>query len=163
MREAETWEVVDIPKNMNIVGSKWVFKAKKDSSGNVVRYKACLVAQGFSQVPGVNYFYMFVPVAWLASIWTVLAFAAAEDYETGKINIKLAHLNGVLTEDEIIYMRQAPRYKVNKEKKVYQLKKSLYSLKQAGRRWYQKLVEIMSKLGFARCESDQAVFIEDVR
>ena len=158
LREAGTWEVVDIPKNVNIVGSKWVFKAKKDSSRNIVCYKAHLVAQGFSQVPGVNYFDTFAPVAWLASIRTVLTFVATEDYETGQINIKLAYLNGVLTEDEIIYMRQAPGYKVNKEKKVYQLKKSLYSLKQVGRRWYQKLVEIMSKLGFARCESDQAVF-----
>ena len=43
LREAGTWEVVDIPKNINIVGSKWDFKAKKDSSGNIVRYKAHLV------------------------------------------------------------------------------------------------------------------------
>ena len=103
LREAGTWEVVDIPKNVNIVGSKWVFKAK-DSSRNIVCYKAHLVAQGFSQVPGVDYFDTFAPVAQLASIQTVLAFMATEDYKTGQINIKSAYLNGVLTEDEIIYM-----------------------------------------------------------
>ena len=48
-------------------------------AGNVIRYKAQLVVQGFSQVPEVNYFDMFAPVARLASIWTVLALAAAED------------------------------------------------------------------------------------
>ena len=161
LREARTWEVVDEPRDVNVVGSKWVCKAKKDASGSIIRYKVHLVAQGFSQVPGVDYFNTFTPVARLASICTVLVFAAAEDYETGQINIKSAYLNGELTDEEVIYMKQAPGYKVSgeeKRKKEYRLKKSLYGLKQAGRRWYQKLVEIMTKLGFERCESDQAVF-----
>ena len=51
-----------------MVGSKWVFHAKKDATGNVICYKAHLVAQGFSQVPGVDYFDMFAPVAKLTSI-----------------------------------------------------------------------------------------------
>ena len=62
--------------------------------------------------------------------------------------------------NEIIHMKQAPRYEVvDKEGKVlvYRLRKSLYGLKQAGR-WYQKLVEIMMRLGFERCKGDQAVF-----
>jgi Reverse transcriptase (RNA-dependent DNA polymerase) len=88
LKAAGTWEVVDEPRGVNIVGSKWVFKAKKDAAGNVVRYKARLVAQGFSQVPGVDYFDTFAPVARLASIQTVLVFAAAENYETGQIDIK---------------------------------------------------------------------------
>jgi len=161
LKEAGTWEVVEIPKGVNVVGSKWVFRAKKDAAGNVVRYKARLVAQGFSQVPGVDYFDMFAPVARLASIQTVLAFAASEDYETGQIDIKAAYLNGELTKDEVIHMKQAPGYEEHGgEGKVlvYRLKKSLYGLKQAGRWWYQKLVEIMMKLGFERCEGDQAVF-----
>ena len=161
LREAGTWEVVNLPKDANVVRSKWVFKAKKDASRNVIQYKARLVAQGFSQVPGVDYFDTFMPVTCLASIWTVLAFAAAEYYETGQIDIKSAYLNGELTSDEIIFMKQVPGYEeVGDEKgvKVYRLRKSSYSLKQAGRRWYQKLVEIMMKLGFKRCEGDQAVF-----
>ena len=117
--------------------------------------------QGFSQVPGVNYFDTFAPVARLASIQTVLAFAAAEDYEIGQIDIKLAYLNGELTKDEVVFMRQVPGYEVvDKEKGVLvcRLKKSLYGLKQARQRWYQKLVDIMLKLGFERCKGDQAVF-----
>ena len=115
------------------------------------------MAQGFSQVPGVNYFDMFTPVARLALIQTVLALAAAEDYETGQINIKVAYLNGELTSNEVIFMRQPPGYEESKGQ-VLRLLKSLYGLKQAGRRWYQKLVEIMTNLGFARCEGDQAMF-----
>jgi len=79
LRKAGTWEVVDAPKDANIVGSKWVFRAKKDAAGNVVRYKARLVAQGFSQVPGVDYFDTFAPVARLSSIRAVLAMAAVQD------------------------------------------------------------------------------------
>jgi hypothetical protein len=153
--------VVDRPEGVNVVGSKWVFKAKKDAAGNVIRYKARLVAQGFLQVPGVDYFDTFAPVARLASIRTVLAFAAAEDYETGQIDIKAADLNGELTEDEVIFMKQAPGYEeVSDDGKVRVLRlwKTLYGLKQAGRRWYHKLVEIMTKLGFTRCGGDQAVF-----
>ena len=138
-----------------------MFRAKKDAAGKVICYKARLVAQGFLQVPGVNYFDTFAPVARLASICTVLAYAAAEDYETGQIDIKAAYLNGELTEDEVIFMKQVPGYEEAGEEgkvKVLRLWKSLYGLKQAGRRWYQKLVEIMTKLGFARCEGDQAVF-----
>ena len=60
--------MVSTPVGANIVGSKWVFRAKKDVAGVVIRYKARLIAQGFSQVPGVDYFDTFAPVARLASI-----------------------------------------------------------------------------------------------
>src|SRR6266511_2094247 len=62
LKTSGTWELVDAPEDANIVGSKWVFRAKKDAAGNVVQYKARLVAQGFSQVPGVDYFDTFAPV-----------------------------------------------------------------------------------------------------
>ena len=91
------------------MGSKWVFRVKKNAAGNVVRYKARLVAQGFSQVPGVDYFDTFAPVARLASIRAVLAFAAAENLETGQIDVKGAYLNGELSADEVVYMKQPPR------------------------------------------------------
>lgn len=78
LADAGTWELVDLPAGANLVGSKWVFRVKKDAGGHVVRFKARLVAQGFSQVPGVDYFDTFAPVAKLASIRTVLAMAAKQ-------------------------------------------------------------------------------------
>jgi len=83
---------------------------KKDAVGNVVHYKAHLVAQGFSQVPGVDYFDMFAPVTKLASIRMVLTLAAAKDMEIHQIDIKGAYLNGELTDQETIYMAQPPGY-----------------------------------------------------
>ncbi len=63
LKKTGTWELTEPPPEANIVGSKWVFHLKKDAAGNMVRYKACLMAQGFSQVPGVDYFDTFTPVA----------------------------------------------------------------------------------------------------
>ena len=136
--------MVDAPKGVNIVGSKWVFRAKKDAAGNVVRYKARLVTQGFSQVPGIDYFDTFTPVAKLAAIRSVLAMAAAENMELHQIDIIGAYLNGELTEQEIIHMLQAPGYHApNSSHLVCRLWKTLYGLKQSGHRWYQRLVDIM--------------------
>lgn len=155
-----TWELVDAPEGANVVGSKWVFRAKRDAAGNIARYKARLVAQGFSQVPGVDYFDTFAPVAKLASIRVVLAMSAQYDLELHQVDVKGAYLNGQLTDDEVIYMRQPPGYAVpGMESKVCRLLKTLYGLKQSGRRWYQRLVEILvDAMGFSRSEVDQAVF-----
>ena len=160
IRDAGTWILVERPAGANIVGLKWVFRAKKDADGNVVRKKACLVAQGFSQVLGVDYFDTFVPVARLASIRTIMALAARNDMEMDQIDIKGVYLNSELTPDEVIYMRQPPGYASRKyPQHVCKLLKTLYGLKQSGRWWYQQLFHILvNELGFARCKVDHAVF-----
>ena len=132
LKDAGTWELVDAPEGVNIVGSKWVFHAKKDATGNVVHFKARLVAQGFLQIPGVDYFDTFAPVACLASIRAILAIATMEDYEIHQIDIKGAYLNGILTSNEVIFMKQPPGYATETPGKVCQLKKTLYGLKQSG-------------------------------
>jgi hypothetical protein len=71
-----TWKVVDQPKGSNIVRCRWVFAIKRDAAGNIIRYKARLVAQGFSQVLGVDFFDTYAPVAKMASIRTILALSA---------------------------------------------------------------------------------------
>jgi len=161
LQAAGTWELADLPDGANLVGSKWVFRAKKDAAGHIVRHKARLVAQGFSQVPGIDFFNTYAPVATLASIRTVLALSARQDYELHQIDIKGAYLNGKLTEDEVIYMCQPPGFESpTHPQKVCCLRKTLYGLKQSGRHcWYQRLVEILvDELGFTQCAVDQAVF-----
>ncbi|KAF7779102.1 hypothetical protein Agabi119p4_3447 [Agaricus bisporus var. burnettii] len=160
LKASRTWELVDPPSKVNIVGSKWVFKCKKDAIGNIVRYKARLVAQGYSQVPGVDYFDTFAPVAQLSSIRTVLAIATARNLEIHQIDIKGAYLNGKLNSDEVVYMCQPPHF-VDPTHPTYvcHLKKTLYGLKQSGRRWYQRLCKIViDNLGYSRCDVDHGVF-----
>ena len=83
-----TWRLEAALPSANIIGSKWTYKVKQDASGMVVCKKAHLVAQGFFQVPGVNYFNTFAPVACLSSIHTVLALTAHYDMELHQIDIK---------------------------------------------------------------------------
>ena len=136
------------------------FVPKKNGSGVIIQYKAHLVTQGFSQVPGVNYFDTFTPVAKLVLIHAILAIAAGDDLEIHQIDIKGVYLNGELTDCKIIYMQQPPGYHTaSNERLVCHLQKTLYGLKQSGHHWYQRLVEIMmTHLKFSRSDVDQAVF-----
>ena len=94
----------DAPPGANIVGSKWVFKIKKDSGRCIMQRKARLVAQGFSQVPGIDYFDTFASVAKLVSIWTILAIVTQFDLKLKQIDIKGVYLNGELELGKVIYM-----------------------------------------------------------
>jgi len=68
LKRTGTWELIDAPAGANVMGSKWVFHTKRDVAGHIACHKAQLVAQGFSQVPSIDYFDTFVLVAWLALI-----------------------------------------------------------------------------------------------
>src|SRR6266702_1733812 len=138
LKTAGTWRLEESPPRANVIGSKWVFKAKKDAAGNIARYKARLVAQGFSQIGGVDYNNTYVPVAKLASSCTLIAMANRLHLILHQVNIKGAYLNGVLHEDEVLYMQQPPGYPApGAGKRVLRLQKALYGLKQAGCCWYQ--------------------------
>jgi hypothetical protein len=114
--------LVDAPKGSNIIGCRWVYAIKRDAAGNIVRYKARLVAQGFSQVSGVDFFDTYAPVAKMASIRTVLALSAQYDYEIHQVDIKNAFLNGEFLENEAIYMKLPQGVKLTDEKgKVLEL------------------------------------------
>jgi len=94
LKTAGTWRLEEAPPRTNIISSKWVLKAKKDATGNVIQYKACLVAQGFSQIGGVNYDNTYTLVAKLASMYAVIAMANCLSMEMHQIDIKGAYLNG---------------------------------------------------------------------
>ncbi len=163
LHAAGTWTLEHAPPRANVIGSKWVFKAKKDASGKVVRYKARLVAQGFSQVEGVDYFDTYTPVARLASSRAIIAMANRLGLELHQVDIKGAYLNGELLKDEVLYMWHPPGYCEDTSGRVLHLRKSLYGLKQAGRHWYQKFTQILNSLGFQQCKVDQAVFYKHVK
>ena len=102
------WELVNTPLGINIVGSRWTYWLKCDTSRAITCYKACLVAQGFTQAAGINYDATFAPVAKFTSNCVVLALAAHNDWEVHQVDVKNAYLNARLT--EMIYMRQPPGF-----------------------------------------------------
>jgi hypothetical protein len=159
LKKAGTWGVVKRPKGRNIVKSKWVFRVKKDANGRIERYKARLVVKGFTQVYGVNYYDTFAPVAKLASIHTILAIAARNNEPIDMFDFHSAFLNGELDDDEEIFMEQPPDYEESDRRKYcVKLFKSIYGLKQAGRKWYEVVCRTLANFGFTKCEADPAVF-----
>ena len=102
---------------------------KRDAGGAITRHRARLVAQGFSQVPGVDFFDTYAPVARLASIRVVLAMAARNDMEIHQVDVKSAYLNGEFEEKEVIYMKQPPGATLTEDKTLaLRLLQPLYGL-----------------------------------
>ena len=152
-----TWDIVPLPKDRQAIGSRWVFRVKRNSDGSVERYKARVVAKGFSQRPGLDYVEVFAPTFRMASIRTIIALAAKHDYHLHSIDISSAFLNGDL--EEVIYMVQPPGFVQFGPDFVCKLKKSLYGLKQAARQWNKKLHSTLIKLGYKRLESDRSIYV----
>ncbi|GJV43233.1 retrovirus-related pol polyprotein from transposon TNT 1-94 [Tanacetum coccineum] len=126
----DVWELVPQPKNMTIIGTKWVFRNKLDENGVVSRNKARLVAQGYNQQEGIDYDETYAPVARLESIRILLAYACALDFKLFQMDVKSAFLNGFINEE--VYVAQPPGFiDFEKPDHVYKLKKALYGLKQA--------------------------------
>jgi hypothetical protein len=105
----QVWTLVDPPRDVNVIGTKWVFKNKQGEDGEVVRNKARLVAQGYSQVEGLDFGETFAPVARLEAIRILLAFAASKGFKLYQMDVKSAFLNGVIQEG--VYVRQPPRFR----------------------------------------------------
>ena len=91
LEENNTWSLTTMPAGKRVIGCKWVFAMKTNLDGNV-RYKAKLVAKGFSQREGIDYFETFSPIVRYESIRILLAIAAKEDYEIYKFDVKTAFL-----------------------------------------------------------------------
>ncbi|EIW71771.1 hypothetical protein TREMEDRAFT_27029, partial [Tremella mesenterica DSM 1558] len=152
----ETWVETVLPPGRKAIGCKWVFKVKTDSEGNLLKYKSRLVAQGFSQVPGVDYEETFAPVGRSGSLRILLTIAATEDLEIRQADVEGAYLNGKL--DVEIYMKYPKGIKPKPGCNTLKLVESLYGLKQSGRTWWIELGEGLSHLGFSRIESDWGLY-----
>jgi hypothetical protein len=159
-----TFELVRLPAGRKAIGSRWVFKVKRNADGSIERYKARLVAQGFAQRPGFDYTETFAPTPKWAALRAILAIAAIEDLELESVDISSAYLNGELAEE--VYMRQPEGFVEKGNDWFWRLLKSLYGLKQAGRCWHKKLNEVLEQLGFKRTICEHSVWIfqrDDVR
>ncbi|XP_019185052.1 PREDICTED: uncharacterized protein LOC109180022 [Ipomoea nil] len=95
----KVWSLIPKPDNVNVVGTKWIFRNKTDADGNIARNKARLVAQGYSQIEGIDYDETFAPVARLESIRLLLSIACALKFKLFQMDVKTAFLNGYLSED----------------------------------------------------------------
>jgi len=156
LQKRGTWELVNRPKDRKVIGCRWTYVIKHGPNGEITRYKARLVAQGFSQVPGLDYSDTFSPTVRLDSLRVILHYAAAHGWHRGQDDVTGAFLHSKI--DHEIYMRQ-PEGFADGTGKVARLLLSLYGIKQGSYLWNKHMHEKLSKNGFTRLPSDPAVYI----
>ena len=134
-----TWDLV-VRKQQKTIGCRWVFKIKSDGC-----YKSRLVAQGYTQLHGIDYFETFAPVARLSTIRILLALAAKYGLHIHQMDVQTAFLYGDLEEE--CYMEQPPGF-IEGINLICRLRRSIYGLKQAPRVWNQVIDSFFVAIGF---------------
>jgi hypothetical protein len=128
----QTWDLTALPSGKKPIGCKWVYKIKYKADGTLDKYKAWLVAKGFSQRESIDYEETFAPTTKMSTIRLVLAMTTQQGWKVHHMDVKSAFLNGDLK--EVVYMCRLEGFQVaGKEHLVCRLKKALYGLKQAPR------------------------------
>ncbi|GJV09576.1 retrovirus-related pol polyprotein from transposon TNT 1-94 [Tanacetum coccineum] len=154
----KVWILVPTPYGKTIIGSKWVFKNKRDETGIVIKNKARLIAQCYNQQEGIDYDETFAPVARLEAIRIFLAFATYMNFIVYQMDVKSAFLNGKLKEEA--YVKQPIVFESNEfPNHVCKLDKALYGLKQALRSWYETLSTFLTEHKFVRGKIDNTSFV----
>jgi hypothetical protein len=150
------WELVERPKDHNVIGTKWVFWNKQDQDGIVVRNKARLVAQGYTQVKDLDFGEIYASVARLEAISILLAYACAHNIKLYQMDVKSAFLNRYI--NELVYVEQPPSFEDEKKSNhVYKLRKALYGLKQTPRAWYERLRDFLLSKRFTMGKVTQKI------
>lgn len=153
----DTWVLVPPSPNLNVVGSNWVFRIKHHPDGSVQQYKARVVAKGFHQSPGIDYFETFSPVVKPSTIRVILSLAVSNKWPLRQLDFNNAFLNGTL--DEAVFMVQPPGYcDARYPTYVGKLQKAIYGLKQAPRAWKNTFKTALQSWGFINSKSDTSLF-----
>jgi len=154
----QTWEIVkEAPRGRKALGSKWVFKLKRNADGSIARYKARLVVKGYEQREGIDYDETFAPVVKFTTIRLIMTIAAIEDMDIDQMDVVTAFLNGELLENEAVYMK-VPDGIGLRVGTIVRLRRTLYGLKQSPRKWNDKLNKHLLKMGFSRSANDPALY-----
>ena len=151
----DAWELIDTPGDTTIVQSKWVFNKKLDVN-NKVRYRARLVAKGFSQRSGTDYVDTFSPVVKHSTLRILFALSVQWHMDITHLDVITAFLNGHLKEN--ICMSIPIGFKCSDKGKVLKLKKAIYGLKQSSLMWYERVRDCLCKLGFKISSHEQCLF-----
>ncbi|GJY00098.1 putative ribonuclease H-like domain-containing protein [Tanacetum coccineum] len=151
--------LVDLPYGKKVIGTKWVFRNKRDKRSIVVKNKARLIAQGFRHEEGIDYDEVFAPVARIEAIRLFLAFASYMGFTVYQMDVKSAFLYGTIEEE--VYVHQPLRFvDPAHPNKVYKVIKALYGLYQAPKAWYESLSSFLVENGFRRGTIDKTLFIK---
>ncbi|GJU47233.1 hypothetical protein Tco_1204499 [Tanacetum coccineum] len=156
----KVWVLVDLPKGKRAIGTKWVFRNKKDERGIVIQNKARLVAQGHTQEEGIDYDDVFAPVARIKAIRLFLAYASFMGFMVYQMDVKSAFLYGRIEEE--VYVCQPPGFEdPDYPDKVYKVVKVLYGLQSSTTSLYRNLGKYLLDMGFTEGKKDQTLVYQD--
>ncbi|GJU05927.1 putative ribonuclease H-like domain-containing protein [Tanacetum coccineum] len=154
----KVWTLVDLPNGKRSIGTKWVYRNKNDKRGIVIKNKARLVAQGYTQEEGIDYDEAFAPVTIIEAIRLFLAYASFKDFVVYQMDVKSDFLYGKIEEE--VYVCQPLGFEdPDFPDRVYKVEKILYGLHQAPRAWYETLSTYLLDNGFQRGKIDKTLFI----
>nr|GEZ33309.1 putative ribonuclease H-like domain-containing protein [Tanacetum cinerariifolium] len=155
----KVWILVDLPYGKRAIGTKWVYRNKKDERGIGIRNKERLIVQGHTQEEGIEYEEVFAPVARIEAIRLFLAYTSFMGFMVYQMDVKSAFIYGSIEEE--VYVCQPLGFEdPDHLDKVYKVVKALYGLHQAPRAWYETLATYLLENGFQRGTIDQTLFIK---
>ncbi|CAL4187015.1 unnamed protein product, partial [Meganyctiphanes norvegica] len=152
----KTYNIVKLPPGCTPIGNRWIFSVKIDPNGSY-RYKSRLVAQGFSQTPGINYTDTFAPTARMTTIRIIINIAVQEGFPVHQMDVNNAYLNSNLDFD--VYMRQPEGFVEQGINYTCKLNKGLYGLKQSGFLWNDMIVNFFKSLNLTQSQNDMCLFV----
>ena len=157
LKKNKTWVLTRLPEGKKAVGCKWIYTVKQNSQGKIERYKARLVARGYSQTYGIDYDETFAPVAKMNTVRILVSCAANFGWPLHQLDVKNAFLHGDLQEE--VYMEIPPGFGTSETTgKVCKLRKSIYGLKQSPRAWFDRFRQAVCNMGYSQCNGDHTLF-----
>lgn len=152
----KTWELTTLPAGKKAIDSKWVYRVKYKPNGEVDRFKARLVARGYTQVAGLDYLEIFSPVAKVVTVRMFIAIATCYQWTLHQLDINNAFLHGHLKDE--VYLSLPEGYSKGLPGQVCKLNRSLYGLKQASREWNLEFTSKLIQYGFHQSPHDFCLF-----
>lgn len=165
LRNLKTWELAQLPSGRRTIKHKWVFRRKLNADGSVERYKARLVARGYSEQPGVDYFETFAAVIRPESVRLLIALSKLRNLNLFQVDIGNAFLNATL--DEEIYLDIPRGFALDHDSteactstagSVLRLLRGLPGLKQSCRNWYRRIRQWLAHKGYEPSLNDPCIF-----
>lgn len=159
LQAAGTWRVSDVPAGRRLVSCKWVFKIKYNPDGTIDKYKARLVARGFTQVENIDFQETFAPTMRFESLRLLFAIAILYGLMIHQLDVDNAYLNSDLWDEIYMVFPEGLTITPNMKGKALQLLKGLFGLKQSARIWNEKFEAAVKKIGFKSISSDKCIYI----
>lgn len=174
---------MDKPPQEKVIGCRTVLRHKYKPDGSLDRHKTRVVAKGFAQRPGIDFFETFAPTARLSSLRLLMAIAVEYDLQVHQLDVTTAYLNGNMdteifmdkpellsemleriveeeNDGELTSKAKVMLKDLSRGNKVCKLRRALYGLRQAGRQWYAKLSEAFKEMGLVPTSADPCVYLD---